>query len=387
MSRAEPTYQATAYHKELSGGIARGQIRLSEGDIHFESVSGSDKVAFPLQGIQIRRGGATGEHVFFTHPLVADWTLTTTDSSILSNPYLKAHKGAARQAKKFGRAHKFLLLGCGVVLLFLAAAIFALFASKEALITAAAEHIPPEWEARMGDVAFAQIKTTSPMVEDEQLVSELRTMAEPLLKAVPDKRWTYKLHLVRADEPNAFALPGGNIVVHTGLIQAAERPEEVLGVLAHEVAHVTRRHGVRQLLSRAGLALLLQAVVGDAEGLLGFLVDSGSYLLTQRYSRDYEREADDTGWEYLVSAGISPEGLLDFFRRLKALEQKGDTLAVPELLSTHPATDARIARLEEKWKEYSGKNKPQPVPFDFEQFKSRLEKAAPVGSAPVPAPK
>lgn len=370
-----PVYPGVAFHRDFEGGTARGRIRIGAGSVQFESEAGESLVALPLAGLQARTGGATGEHLYLSHPQYPGWTLTTADPAIFKDPRLLAEAGLARQVRRVSWGQKLALIGCLGVILTLVAGVALVFAFRNALEVAVARRIPPALEARLGEAAFSRIEEQKILIDDPELTRQLQQMAEPLLASVSDRRWKYRLHLARASEPNAFALPGGIIVVHSGLILEAKRPEEVLGVLAHEIAHVTRQHGTRQLISRAGLWLLIQAAVGDVQGLMGFLIDSGAYLLTQSYSRDYEREADETGWQYLVEAGLDPSGLLDFFRRIRELEEKTVIGTMPAILSTHPATDDRIAWLESKWEKEEKKRDFKSPPVDFQAFQERLRKA------------
>jgi predicted Zn-dependent protease len=139
-------------------------------------------------------------------------------------------------------------------------------------------------------------------------------------------------------------------------LKAARRPEEVAGVLAHELAHVTQKHGFRKIIESAGLMATIQFLFGDASGMLGVITESSRYLLNQKFSRDFEREADDVGWDCLVVARIDPRGMIDFFKTLK-LEQEKSNVPVDAVsfLSTHPPTKERIGRLEKKWAEMKEK--------------------------------
>src|SRR5206468_5365206 len=113
-------------------------------------------------------------------------------------------------------------------------------------------------------------------------------------------------------------VPGGQVFIFSGLLDSVKRPEELAGVLAHEIAHVTRRHSLRNIISSAGLWLTLSALFGDTKGLTSILTDGSQFLLNQKFSRDFEREADDTGWDYLVAANVDPRGMIDFFATIKA---------------------------------------------------------------------
>jgi len=151
--------------------------------------------------------------------------------------------------------------------------------------------------------------------------------------------------------PNAFALPSGTIIVTDGLLDLTDRDEEVLAVLAHELGHVARRHGVRQVLQSSAVGLFVTWYLGDVSSLLTTVPAA---LLEARYSRDLEREADDFAARMLRENAMSPELLVAMLGRLEGAhrgnrrDDAGDREArksLPDYLSTHPATEERIARL------------------------------------------
>jgi Zn-dependent protease with chaperone function len=140
---------------------------------------------------------------------------------------------------------------------------------------------------------------------------------------------------------NAFATPGGVVVVTRGLIEDAQGPDEVAGVLAHEIGHVRHDHPTQGMLRSMGISALLQFLTGgsDLEG----LASAAGVLTFLSYSRAAEEEADSTAIEILTTAGINADGLGRFFGRLQA-DEKGSGIAglIPSWLSTHPPTEARL---------------------------------------------
>ncbi len=137
------------------------------------------------------------------------------------------------------------------------------------------------------------------------------------------------------------------------MLLAADSPEEVLGVLAHELAHVTRQHGVRGIVQGLGLYATVSLFLGDVSGVAAILVNNAPFLLTQKFSRDHEREADEVGFRSLEAAGIDPRGMISFFEKLRQEEAKlkaqvpgGAALDALGFLSTHPATAERARHLE-----------------------------------------
>ncbi len=152
--------------------------------------------------------------------------------------------------------------------------------------------------------------------------------------------------------PNAFALPSGTIIVTDELLALTDRDDEILGVLAHELGHVARRHGVRQVLQSSVVGLFVTWYLGDVSSLLTAVPAA---LLEARYSRDHEREADEYAARMLRHNAMSPELLATMLGRLERAhgaeesEPKADDATrdrgLPEYLSTHPATAERIEAL------------------------------------------
>ena len=139
---------------------------------------------------------------------------------------------------------------------------------------------------------------------------------------------------------NAMTLPDGTIVVTDGLVALAHSDDEILGVLAHEAGHASRRHALRMMLESSALTALLSWYVGDVNTVA---VTAPASLLNAKYSRDFEREADDYAIAVMRLNGISPSVLADILERMNdAHEAKNGS--VPGYLSTHPATSERLAQ-------------------------------------------
>ena len=127
----------------------------------------------------------------------------------------------------------------------------------------------------------------------------------------------YKFYVCTDPSLNAFALPGGHIVINYGTIMKIERIEELYGVIGHELGHVTQRHHIRGLIGNLGTFLIFQGFLGDEAGLLGTIGESAGHLESLFYSRQFERESDEVGFSYLTEAGIDPHGMVEFFERIK----------------------------------------------------------------------
>jgi predicted Zn-dependent protease len=144
--------------------------------------------------------------------------------------------------------------------------------------------------------------------------------------------------------PNAFALPGDTVVLTDELVSFVESDGEIMGVIAHELAHLEKRHAVRTVLQSAGVFVLVSVTVGDVISVTSAAGALPALLLKSSYSRGFEREADDTASRWMVDTGYGVKPMIAFLTRVK---EKGLGGGGPEFLSTHPAPENRIDRLRE----------------------------------------
>lgn len=216
-------------------------------------------------------------------------------------------------------------------------------------VEALARVIPVSWEERLGEAAlgdviafFGQMADHDPQVCEAPAGKAALDRLVGRLTDVIDTPYEFKVQVVDLDITNAFALPGGYIVIFEGLIESSKSAEEVAGVLAHEMGHVIHRHSTQGMLRQMGISLIFDVMMGDFGGTLGGQI--GSVILTTSYGREAETQADVTGIEVLQSAGIKPGGLAAFFRRLQ--KEDGDIPAAFQILSTHPSFAQRLKDLE-----------------------------------------
>lgn len=156
--------------------------------------------------------------------------------------------------------------------------------------------------------------------------------------------WT--VNIIRDDETlNAFATPGGQLYVYTGLIYFLDKEDDLAGVIGHEIAHSDQRHGSKQLQRQNGIAFLLSVITGgdgsNLEQLVGQIAGTGAILA---FSRDAEAEADDYSVQYLADTDYACNGAAAFFQKLL----DNETQRQPEFLSTHPSPDNRVADINAK---------------------------------------
>jgi len=240
----------------------------------------------------------------------------------------------------FGRSVGWTLLGALVFLPVLALLLF--LWQSERIAHAAAERISLTDEVALGDRAFKQMRDSLELEDGGPAFDAAQSLGERLTRG---SKYHYRIHVARSDVVNAFALPGGIIVINAGLIDATHRPEELAGVLAHEIQHVERRHSLVAMIKNMGLRGLWLLVTGDVGG--GVFGSAVLELTSLNFSRDAEAEADARGFATLVAVGIDPSGMPDFFHTLA----RQDGASPPPFLSTHPASAEREQKLRMSIKE------------------------------------
>ncbi len=344
-------FEASMFHPDLPGGKGPGSIRIEPGRMRFTAREDPDcTVELPFQGLSMRLGGAADRIVFFSHPDLPGISVYTSDHTVLDHPAFASQAGVAEQVRGVRRRKLRIRTGSAAVVASIAVVIAGLVLAKDPLVGLVAAQVPPSGEVKLGELVFNQIRASTRLIQDAELDAMLDEMAAPLLASIPETGYAFELHLAEDATLNAFAIPGGNVVLHSGLVLEAESAEEVLGVLAHEIAHVTRRHSLRQMIDTAGVYVLFQMLFGDTTGLAAVLADGGMQLLTLEFSRDHELDADSAGFDYMLAAGVDPRGMISFFKKLQAeqerlTEEAGGIGIELGFLSTHPATEERIETL------------------------------------------
>lgn len=232
-----------------------------------------------------------------------------------------------------------------------------LWFGSDVLVDLAVDRIPIEWEQKLGESAYRDFLAQQNVIMEGPAVAAVKEITHRLTEGIPENPYKFEVSVVKSDVVNAFALPGGYVVVFTGLLAKAESGEEVAGVLSHELNHVLQRHGLERIVKQIGLLAILTVVLGDPQGLSGLMKQLGIELLTLKFGREQETEADVEGLQLLHRAKIDPAGMIRFFERLSE-QEKGRF----EILSTHPMSDDRAERLKA---EEASLPKSQPEPFVF----------------------
>lgn len=227
-----------------------------------------------------------------------------------------------------------------------------------------------EDERQLGRQVMAQIRQSLDFVDDPELQHYIQTLGSNLAKHTGDD--FFQFFMVRDTAINAFALPGGYIGLHTGLIINAQKESELAAVIAHEIVHVNQQHWSRMMAARkersgltaaALLASLVLAGSGSNVGEAGIALTAAVNISQElSFSREYEREADRIGIQLLAKSGYQAESMADFFGRLQAAHRLTESSG-PEYLRTHPITTNRIAEARDRARQLRGSKNPNESEF------------------------
>jgi predicted Zn-dependent protease len=213
-------------------------------------------------------------------------------------------------------------------------------------VTTSACAVSQQQEVQLGATYATQIDTQLPMVRDARVVSYVTTLGNTLAAVTDTRGLTWHFAVVDTKEVNAFAVPGGWVYVNRGLIARTQTMDQLAGVMAHEIGHVTRRHSVQQMQQSqevgGGLTALCTLTKICDSGVAQTAINVGGTALFAKFSREDEAQADEEGVATLVKAGIDPHGIPDMFRILLA-ERQNNPGAVDAFFATHPLEESRIA--------------------------------------------
>jgi Zn-dependent protease with chaperone function len=348
------SYEAFAFHPELGEEMVGGNLCVEYWKLCFQG--GTGRLEIPLDQVVVELAEKGGQ-VWFSDREHPDVRFFTFDQSVLDDWALLRSRPVREQVKEILQRGD-MARRCRIVLYAFFACILAAWLGSLAMGAAmhvVVNRIPLSWDAKEGDALIEKLEKKLPFVNDSNVVAQVIALAEPLVRAVPTNDVQFKFHVLAYPEPNAFALPGGHIVITTGLLKLAGRPEELLGVMAHEMAHVTQRHALRHQISGKGPIYLVQILTGGRSRALEALAFPSELLAYESFSQEYEREADVAGWNSLVSANLNPHGMIDMFRKLDKQEPKGEGGSGHSAFDSHPALEKRIAWLEAKWEKIPDK--------------------------------
>ncbi|HAD31600.1 MAG TPA: peptidase M48 Ste24p [Methylophaga sp.] len=213
--------------------------------------------------------------------------------------------------------------------------------------------VSPVEEYQVGQSFYWSLQQSVTLVDDPEVNSYINSLGHRLVTNSDDPGRSFTFFVVPDNSVNAFAAPGGFIGIHTGLMLTSEAESELASVMAHEIAHVTQRHILRNFerskrmsipMTAAMIAAALLGVADPSAGSAAIMaVQAGNVQMQLDYSRAHEAEADNLGMQTLVNAGFDPNAMPRFFERLQIAGRFYGGDQIPEFLRTHPITVSRIA--------------------------------------------
>ncbi len=358
-------FEAIALSEIFPKGRKSGYIKLENGAIKFY-VDNEFLTSIRLNDTSISRGGTGNRFIYFKDKTNADLTFYTDDLKILNHPELQWFKNTAGLANgvKFDFYKNVLLIALFVVVII--GAIGLVVIKSDFIIEKIANLIPRSTEEQMSETLKESALSGKQIINDSFVNAQIALITTQLIKSLNDTSYHFTFTVIEDEEVNAFALPGGPIVINSGLLLKADNAEEVAGVLAHEISHITRRHHIRGLVGNLGVFMVIRGLVGDLTGISANIINLGASLGSLKYSRGYETESDEYGMQLIQNAHINPEGMVSFFKKLSELSKMPE---MADFISTHPSPKNRIKYLQsmiKPQKEYVNLN------VDFIQLKKRI---------------
>jgi predicted Zn-dependent protease len=256
---------------------------------------------------------------------------------------LLVHTLQARQQNWFSRLFKTQLLLLLSIIAALAIGVYFLF--TEAVPRVGLSFISVQQEERLGKTILGSV------VDINTIDSTSSKLAQDFTNRLQlSKIYAVKVYVVKQKEVNAFALPGGIVVINSGIIEKMGSYEELAALLGHEVTHINDRHSLRALLRQLSFTAIISIITGDASGIYGAIISNAAALQSLSYSRGLEAAADQKGMQILVDNQVNPEGMIKLMERLQT---SGHNLPV-DFLSSHPLTTKRIAAANAFIKQHNG---------------------------------
>jgi predicted Zn-dependent protease len=336
-------FSGGVFSEQLDDGRAGADIVLTASGISARMPDGRS-FEIPYRECQVEIGGYNGRMVFCrdskrTITIFCDDRKFPRELSTASSGTLDSQLGdALRKVRSQSRRGTLVgVVSLAAIMLLMVGGYFGVRYGAQAAV----HSLPVSVDRQLGKAAFASMDLGGPEVSEKTIVEAIRKMVDQLSPHAAMEGMEFEIHVVDSDELNAFCLPGGVIVVYTGLIAGAENPEQVAAVIGHEMAHATLRHGLERTSQSLGIWAAISLLIGDSTGLIAGGADLFQVAVVNSYSREQEDAADKEGVRMLHGAGIDPSSMANFFRIME--EKHGE---MPELfawISTHPQHSDRIA--------------------------------------------
>ncbi|MFN8655306.1 MAG: M48 family metallopeptidase [Candidatus Obscuribacterales bacterium] len=305
----------------------------------------------PLTDLEMRLGGQNGRRIILSSKSSGDTYLTEdlkfldalSSSSTESQATLL--QGQLTQARRQIKSAPWQEAKWWAVTVVLVAAIGAsIFAGVDLAVGIAEKQIPPDSEEQLGKLSVDRDKPDKKLEQKSAAYQRVKTIGDKLLAHYKNNPYHFNFYVAPSDEINAYALPGGNIIVNSHLVQEAKSDDELAGVLAHEIGHVEKRHSLKAALRSAGIWVCISFITGHPSQDQLTLISTMVNLEDLQFSRKQETEADEVSVDLTSAAGYRPDGIVEFFQRIEKQDPLANGKAL-SMLSTHPMPAERIEHI------------------------------------------
>ncbi len=231
---------------------------------------------------------------------------------------------------------KVLFKGISVVAIFIA--VWLLLAQIDFVSIFGVKEAKSNTEETLGDIIWDEIKSTEKIIVNDTITETINKLIKSLCTENGIEQDSLKIHVLKNDEINAFALPGNHLVVYTGLINASKNESALIGVLGHEIAHIENKHVMKKLSKEIGFSVLLSLTGGN--GSAQVMKDIFHNLSSSAYDRSLEREADLKSVEYMLNADVNPTSFGDFLYEM-SYDTNSSLSSALSWVSSHPEAEER----------------------------------------------
>ena len=264
---------------------------------------------------------------------------------ITDDALLQEIKKQLRHNRHIGKPHQRVMGNVGTKLLLVAGILLALLLSAYLWLVPwlgerVADNFSKDYEITMGDQMYTSI--VAGLTTDDQKTEVLNRFYRQLHYNVD---YPVTITVVESDQLNAFAIPGGHIVVYTAILEKMKTPEELAALLGHEASHIAKRHSLRNMFRSLARKMFLALVFGSESGIVSVVVDNADELKGLEYSRALETEADNSGLQLMTQSGLDPQGMV---RLMELLQQESGDKETSNFLRTHPVFKDRISNIQQQ---------------------------------------
>ena len=364
-------YSGGVFSKTIPGGRAGVDIHLRGDGVHAQMLGG-DKFFVPYTQCHVEIGGSSGRMVVCGNQ---DRTLTIFCEQKgfydalgrESGGILLEALGQQRGGRRAERRRGWILLAVCVVAI--GGVLVGCYRGFKVGVRVAVNALPMSVDETIGTLAIERMDVGE-LVVDPVIVGAIEKIIARLSPHAVLDEVVFQVRVVDSPAVNAFALPGGYIVIYTGLITESDSAEQVAGVLGHEMAHITLRHGLKRVAQSIGLIAAIQLFLGDTQGLATLGAKILQTATLNSYSRAQEKDADFEGVRMLYASGINPMGLVEFFESLGG--GPGGLADAVSWASTHPEHGQRIEAIRRQLAEMPAKTY-LPVDVDWSRVQRGVQ--------------